>query len=253
MKGLIKLLVAPSFLITFQLQGQEEITADLADQTTSPQVVEPNLIQTEFAISYTRFLTGDKIVCVNPLSHVRFGLIKGVELGIAVEEGLNRDAFVERTTQGMYPLSLSGKLQLYKDDQSMVSLISHVQLPFTAHRREQAGYWSPMLMMSFDRIAGEFLKFTVNLGMQRQPFETSWSLPVNFGVGSKLSSFITVSGNYYAQFPFSDVPQHNAGLGIEFQLTKDLEIFASGGRTINPEDENIFIAGGVVLRFHRRN
>jgi hypothetical protein len=222
---------------------------DMSDQAVSPNLIKPGQTQLEACYMHTIF-RDEPVVAMNPSVLLRYGINRIFEAQLMFVDGTNRDIFVEKTSQGTYPLAFVVKTSLLnKDEKTKLGIVTMVKLPFTSHTSEQQRYWSPAVAIAFEQQFGK-LDFTINTGILLQAFEYEWQFPLNAAaelpVGDHFSFFV----NYYSQFGIDDLPQHNAGGGIEYHFNPRFALFVSSGSTLNPKDSNFYYSGGLSASFN---
>jgi hypothetical protein len=253
MKKIIAFLVLCSCSAVAQVEAPSEVhfsdmSVDIANQAISPQLLDRHQVQAEAAYMVNQFDDGARALIFQGVA--RYGLSRRVELGLSMEEGYNRDRYIEETSQGVYPLALTNKLALVKSSEKLpdISLITYLKLPFTSRTQEQQPYWSPMFILSLREELIRDLGLIVNFGTRQGAYDSEWAYPVNASLECSLTGNVGVFANYYAQYQPEKHPQHNAGGGVTLQIRKVCQFFLTGGSTINPEHPNFYFSAGVAFR-----
>lgn len=225
-----------------------ELNMDLPDETEETDLVEKGEVQFEFAYLHTSFAKGAQPSIGQGL--FRYGLSGKLELRFLIEDGYARDRYLEETVQSTSPLALSVKFALLEDHKILpdITLVSYLKLPFTSKTSEQNPYWSPVLSLAFQNKFGEKWKFEYNPGAMQEPFGLTWSSFFNASLHYKVTNKTELFAEYYGQYSTSEDPQHNAGLGLSYQVNNILEFFAVTGTTVNYNPYNRFFSGGLAVR-----
>src|SRR4051812_45004242 len=121
MKKITSLLLCPLFYFSQEKIASEinfsEMSVDLADQTISPQTLDVGQVQVESSFLYNVFRDGSRAEIVQ--GFLRYGVSRRFELGAWVEEGYNRDKYIDKTVQGNYPLALTGKFPVLRSAKNL--------------------------------------------------------------------------------------------------------------------------------------
>ena len=228
------------------------MNVDMPDETVETDIVDRGQLQIESAFLYNRFREKPNARIGKLL--VRYGLMKRLELRIAAEDGRQRDRYIEETVQSNYPLSIGGKISLLKNYRSFpdISIAGTLKLPFTSRSNDQSPYWSPILLIAFQNKSGDGKwKLEYNAGIQQEAYSTDWVYLVNGSLHYKLTEPLEIFAEYYSQFQPGESPQHNVGGGLALQLGNSVELYISGGSSVDYADYNYFGSGGIAFRTHR--
>lgn len=221
---------------------------DLPDETEETEVVDKGTLQVETQVLFNKFCSGDKSLIGQVM--LRGGLFKNIEGRLLVEQGDNRDQYIEETVQSTFPVAASLKAAILKNHKWIpdISVVGYLQLPFTATTREQSVYWSPIFIAAFQNKIGDKFKLDYNAGIQQEAFSAQWVWLVNSTIHYKVLDKLEAFLEYYAQYSNSDEPQHNLGGGLALQAGKHVEFYVSGGNTIFADAANHFFSGGAAYR-----
>ncbi len=225
-----------------------EMNIDMPDETQEPDLVGKGIMQIETAYLHNFYKEGKRSAIGQGL--FRYGLSDYVELRLLVEAGSQLVRYMEETVQSTYPAAASAKIRLLKDRKNLpdISLISYLQLPVYKVSKDKKAYWSPIFIFAFQNEFGEKWKLEYNVGVQQQAYSTQWAWIGNTSVHYKLVEQLEVFAEYFAQYQNKENPQHNLGGGLAYQLNNYLELFAMAGGTVNYEQSNHYINGGVAFR-----
>lgn len=226
----------------------KEISADLPDETEETDLLDKGEFQVEAAFLHTQFASGSNPSVAQAV--IRYGLLSRLELRLLVEDGFARDRYLEETVQSTYPLALSTKVSLLKEHPVLpdITLVAYLKLPFTSHTSEQNLYWSPAVSLAFQNKFKDKWKLKYNAGIQQEAFSKDWVEFFNASLHYKVSQRLEPFLEYYGQYQSGEDPQHNAGLGLFYQLSNALGIYAVGGSSIDYEPGNWFGSIGIVYR-----
>lgn len=241
------LLLPLGLLFSLSLVGQDnKINSDRPDQTEGTHVIQPGELQIE-ADFYYNYFEKEKAALISS-NLIRVGLLKQAELRLVLEEGRQRDAFIE-TTQGVYPLSAGTKVELIKEHAWIpnVSGLAYLQLPFTSKSEENKLRWSPAFVLASEYDVAK-LSMDVNVGVKWGAFEPTKALMASssfrYEWSEKLQSFI----EYYGQFSTQSHPMHNSDLGFMYLFTDQFQMSLSFGTSLYAEEYNGFVMLGTALR-----
>lgn len=226
----------------------DEISVDLPDETEETVLVKKGQWQFETSVLYNTYKKEKASLVGQGL--IRYGLSHAVELRLLVEDGRQRDTYITSTVQSTYPLAASAKVLVLKDVKGLpdISLVSYLKLPFTSRTKEQQRYWSPLFLAAFQNKLSSKWKLEYNAGIQQEAYGTAWAWLANGSLHYKITDPLEVNIEYYAQYQVNELPQHNLGAGIAYQLGKYVEVYVSAGSTIFYSEANHFINTGVAVR-----
>ena len=116
-------------LCAYSGRTQDRISSDLSDQTESADFVGAGRVQPEASSHYNVYRSGGYSLL--GLGLIRCGLYSGGELRLLVEEGFERDRYMNETVQSNFPLSLSGKFRIIKETSGRpsVAVSAYLSLP----------------------------------------------------------------------------------------------------------------------------
>jgi hypothetical protein len=229
--------------------AQEQIESERADQGEDAHALQVKELQVEAGVIYNYFDTGANALIGE--SMIRYGLMKQVELRVMIEEGKERDRFIEETVQGFYPLAIGTKVVLIEKHKSLpdIALSGYVKLPFTSHAKQQTAYWSPALFAIFEKeLENKKWDFLGNIGIKQESFATSYQWQAVGIVKYEGIKNLNIIAEYFANYQFKENPMHNLGLGVAYRLNNNFELDLSGGSTVFSDKPNKFIALGFAFR-----
>lgn len=239
-------------LLAFTTTAQEDdkLHTDWPDQSEDVKVMKPGQLQLETGFSYTRFEEGKDAWIAHEM--IRYGMLRKAELRFVVEDGKQRDAYIEETSQSVAPLALSIKYSLVEGKGLLphITAVGYLKLPFTSHSKAQQGYWSPALIMAFENELSEKLKLEYNAGIRQNAFSSGYSWVGTAGLLYNLSKKLEVFGEYYAQYKPDGEPQHNIDAGIQYDFKKNMQLDLAAGSTIFYKERNSFVSIGFCYRLH---
>ncbi len=234
--------------INIQATAQEQLQSDIGDQNA--QLLNKGETQLEAAVVYNRFDNKSPYTLVGEL-FLRYGLTKRIELRTLIEEGRRRDKFMEETMQGFYPLCIGAKVSLIKDQDILpdVALSGYLNLPFTAHTREQSIHWSPALIAIFEKeLKNKKWNFLANAGFQQNSFNRDVQWQATARVKYQGLKDMDVTLEYFDNYQTGENPQHCIDLGYTYTVNNNFEISTCAGTTIFSEDVNEFVSIGFSVR-----
>jgi hypothetical protein len=249
----LTLLFSIALLSGYAQQDTAAIQTDRPDQSESAQLVKPGKYQFELGAFYNPFRNGEPTALIGA-ALLRVGLLKRLELGFLIEEGRNRDYFIEETTQGLYPLALRTKLSLFENKKSgtNLALVTYLKLPGTARSSEQNAYWSPAFILALDQELSDKWMIEVNGGYKQNAFDPEWAWTATTSLKYDITPKLEFFTEYFAHYANEQEPVHNIDAGAAYKITKNIQIDAAAGGSIKSEVPNYFITGGLSFRFPKR-
>jgi hypothetical protein len=234
---------------TASKKAETEMNVDLPDETQETDLVDKGQVQMETSFLYNRYTVNPTSVLGQGL--LRYGLLSRVELRLLIEDGRQRDKYMEETTQSTYPLAAGTKVALLKDVKGLpdITFVGYLKLPFTSRSKEQKAYWSPMALLAFqNKFGGDKWKLEYNIGGQQEAYSTSWFMVVNASLHYKLLEKLELYTEYYSQYQPGSGPQHNIGGGAAYEIGHAIEVYASAGGSILRSPANHYFQSGVAFR-----
>ena len=225
------------------------MNVDLPDETEETDLVGKGELQIETAFLFNSYKDSKKSFIGQGM--IRYGLSHRLEVRMSVEDGKNRDRYINETVQSTYPLAASAKASIIKDINGLpdITLVGYIKLPFTSKTKEQTRYWSPLILAAFQNKLSEKWKLEYNWGIQQEAYSANWVWTGNVSLHYKIVKPLEVFTEYYAQYDKGSPPQHNVGGGLAYQINKALEVYVAGGSTVHYEESNYFMNGGLAVRF----
>ena len=227
----------------------KKINSDLPDETEGTEILNKN--EWQFETSYLRasFPSGPQPRIIQGL--LRYGLFEKAELRLLVEDGENRDRYIEETVESTYPLALSTKIKLLEKHPFLpdITLVGYLKLPYTSHSTEQTNYWSPIAALTFKNDIGEKWNVEYTAGMQQEAFSSEWVTSSSASVHYQILERWEVFGEYYGQYKAGEDAMHNAGLGTFFQFNDHFGMYTVGGKSFSSEPANSFLSIGLTINY----
>lgn len=227
---------------------ESEMNVDLPEQTEGTELVDKGRWQLGTGILYNRYKENPSSLIGRGL--LRYGVSKRFELRLLVEDGKERDTYIEETVQSIYPLAVSAKLSLLKDVKGLpdITLITYLKLPFTSHSSEQKAYWSPTFIIAFTNELSDKWKLVYNAGAKQDAYGTEWQVLGNVALHYKLTQKLEIAAEYYAAYQPGENPSHNVGGSISYQVGRDITLYVNAGGTVFYDDQNHFFETGFAFR-----
>lgn len=241
-------LLANNVLAQEDTAKENKIHANWPDQSEDIQLVEPGQIQFETGVSFTNFEMGEDALTVH--ENIRFGVADKLELGVLIQDGKQRDRYIEETVQSTYPLAVAARFSLLKDKHGLpdITLVGYLKLPFTSRSKEQSIYWSPMIIAAFENKLSDKLRLDYNAGIKQEAYGKEWAW---LGTGEllyELSEKLEIYGEYFAQYQSGEQPQHNVDAGLLFTPKQNMQLSVAGGTTVFYDEPNQFVSLGFSFR-----
>jgi hypothetical protein len=233
-------------------QVADTINTDRPDQTESPHIVPAGHLQIETGLSINPFDSAGEKTPLMGMAVLRYGLSKKLELRLLIEEGRDRDRYLDETTQGLFPLAIGGKALLLERASGpipQIALLAWLSLPFLARSSEQSIYWSPQVLMAFENKIGDKLELEYNIGAKQEVFGPRWQAVGSTSLHIELSKKLTGFVEYFGQYQPSEDPMHNIDGGLLYKINPKLQLDISGGRSVSaPFDKSSsFLSLGAAL------
>lgn len=237
-------------VLKLQAQQASEFNISIADKTEETGLLEKGQWQVEGGFLLNRYRHGASSD-IGQL-FIRHSISDKLEVRLLTEEGRGRDRYISETVQSTYPLAIGSKLKILENHSFLpvMTLVGYINLPFTAHSKQQSHYWSPMIFMAFQHQLSDKWSIDYNAGAQQEGFGTTWAALLNgsvhYRVTEKLESFV----EYYAQYEPAGPPQHNIGGGLSLEITTHIAVYLAGGSSVFAKKEtNSFYTAGIAARF----
>jgi hypothetical protein len=229
-------------------RGQEnEMNPDRPDQTEEVHLVPKGKFMLETGFSVNRFDTGRNANIIKAM--LRFGLVKGVEIGILTEQGRDRNRYIEETVQSTYPLALRLKLALLEKHRWLpdITLVTYYQVPVSKNDKGEHARNSISILLAFLHEISEKWKLEYNAGFQQEAFskDIAWQVytSVHYKFNEKLESFV----GSYSQFEKHQLPFHNMDIGLGYKLKENLQLDVAAGSSISYPQPNKFVTVGFSV------
>jgi hypothetical protein len=246
----MKLLTVIAFCLLFtvhSLAQDDKINSDQPDQSTGASIVEQKNMQWESSFYVNRF-TGEGTAVISS-NIVRYGVSKKLEARLHVEQGYNRDLYLQEAAHGNAPLAIGAKYALVPEKKAMpaISLAGWVQLPVT-NFNDEPSLWSPTVLLIAEKKLCDFT-FTVNEGIKEAVFEHEWEFQSTADLKYELNETVTVFTEYFGQFANQEDPLHNIDGGVLFSPGKKVQIHLTAGSSIFHQPANYFVTTGFAFMF----
>jgi hypothetical protein len=230
------------------LLAQDELNPDRPDQTEEVHLVPRGRLQLEAGLMSNRFDTGRNALVVRMM--LRYGIMKGVEVGLLAEEGRERNRYIDETVQSTYPLALRLKMALLgkHDWLPEMSLISYVQLPGAKNDKGEHARTSVAALLAFLHELSDKWKLEYNAGFQQDAYSSEMGWLVNTSLHYKVSEKLEAFGGSYSQFKGEEKPFHNIDIGIGYLLKENLQVDIAAGTSVNRDAGNQFLTVGFSYR-----
>ncbi|MCS3795118.1 transporter [Niastella sp. OAS944] len=232
----------------FHSYGQEkEMNSDRPDQTEETHVVNKGQLQLETGILYNNFDTGRSAWINRTL--IRYGISKILEVGLLLEQGRERDRYIEETVQSTYPLAVRIKAALLQHHSWLpdITLIAYLQLPYTSFNTKGGWRRSPSVVAAFLHKAGSKWKIEYNTGFQQEAFSSAINWLVNGSIHYKATEKAELFAGYFSQFQSHKDPFHNIDIGVSYKIKDNIQIDLAAGSSILYEEPNKFVTLGFSI------
>jgi hypothetical protein len=231
-----------------QLYSQEkEMNTDRPDQTEEPDVVGKGKFQLEAGVLYNDFDTGRSALINRTV--MRYGVSKKWEVGMLIEQGQERDRYIQETVHSTYPLAIRVKGVLLENHAWLpnITVIGYLQLPYTSFHTKGGWRRSSSLLAAFLHEAGAKWKIEYNAGFQQEAFEPDITWLVNGSIHYKATEKIELFAGYYSQLKSHEAPFHNIDAGISYKIKENIQIDLAGGSSILYDNANRFLTVGLAI------
>lgn len=226
---------------------ETKMNPDRPDQTEEVHVVPKGSLLIEEGFSLNGFDSGRNALIIRSL--IRYGLVKGVELGFLLEQGRERNRYMEETVQSTYPLALRLKVALIEDHAWLpdITFLGYFQLPFSKNDEGEHARASISALLAFVNELSDKWKFEYNGGFQQEAFNNKivWQVytSLHYKITDKLESF----AGSYSQFQHSQKAFHNVDLGLAYKLKENFQVDIAAGKSIGYAERNYFLTAGFSI------
>jgi len=235
-------------LINYKSYAQDnEMNPDRPDQTEEVHLVPKGKIMLESGLLINGFDSGRNAHIIR--SMLRYGLVKGVELGLLTEQGRDRNRYIEETVQSTYPLAARLKVALLEKHKWLpdITLVSYLQLPVSKNDEGERAHTSVSVLLAFLNELSDKWKLEYNAGFQQEAFssEIGWQIytSLHYKLTEKLESFV----GSFSQFQKEKKPFHNADVGLGYKIKENFQVDVAAGSSIDHPDHNQFITVGFSV------
>ncbi len=254
-------LTAALLFTSFALSQTDDIGAlvtDRPDATESPYTVRPGFLQIETGGFYTESNedgVNNKETTYNT-TLLRYGLLENLELRLGLDFLSSSSTFNGRTIgndlNGASPLLLGAKIGVSEERGWMpkISLIGHLNLPFTASSDFNINDTGMDFRFAFDHTLSERSGLAYNLGAQLEPGSSELSYIYTIAYGYDLTSSIGVYGELYGDFPENSSANHLWDAGFTYLANDDLQFDLTVGTGIT-QGQNLLLSAGLSYRIRK--
>lgn len=242
-------------------QQEEPINPDRPDQTESPEVIEPLVLQIESGFIYERTIDNTHHLETNttfPQVLIRFGLIDAIEFrtyiqyisNYSLDAGGVGNEKIEATNNGFIPTKFGVKIKVSEGEGLKPSTAFLIKLSFPkfASRVFTANYIAPELIFSLEHNWTKKLTVGYNLGMVWDgdtPEQTNYyTASFNYSLSKRLNVFAETYG-FYKRMTEAD---NRLDGGITFLVTNNIMVDAEGGIGLSNISPKYFIGAGFSFR-----
>jgi len=224
-----------------------KMSPDRPDQTEEVHVVPKGKLLIEEGFSVNGFDSGRNALIIRSL--IRYGLVKGVELGFLLEQGKERNRYMEETVQSTYPLALRIKVALVEDHAWLpdITFLGYFQLPFSKNDEGEHAHSSVSALLAFANELSDKWKIEYNGGFQQEAFSNkiAWQVytSLHYQINDKLESFV----GSYSQFQHSQKPFHNVDMGLAYKLRENFQVDVAAGKSVGYDERNFFMTAGFSV------
>ena len=242
------LILALSYATADRAFSQEsKMNPDRPDQTEEVHVVSKGKLLFEEGFLVNSFDSGKNALIIRSL--IRYGLVKGVELGFLLEQGRERNRYMEETVQSTYPLALRLKVALVEDHTWLpdITFLGYFQLPFSKNDEGEHAHASVSALLAFVNELSDKWKIEYNGGFQQEAFSNkiAWQVytSLHYKISDKLESFV----GSYSQFQHFQKPFHNVDLGLAIKLKENFQVDIAAGKSVGYDERNFFLTAGFSV------
>lgn len=242
MKNILTLIV---ILIYLNSSAQKHtIDTDKPDQTDGTHVVAAGELQIESDVYFNEI--EDEYPSIISSSLIRIGLVESWELRLVVEEGIQRDVFIQETTQGIFPFAAGAKAELLKNHWWLpdISFIGLIQIPVISRNEENKMRWASFGAVAYEKEFGK-ISLDVNTGVKSSAFNKDHCYQGSGSLRYDLSERLMFFLEYFGELSQDGIPKHNADTGIIFFVKKNFQFSASAGTSILSDKFNRFMLVGM--------
>jgi hypothetical protein len=235
-----------------QAQETEPINTDRPDQSDAVYIMQPGKLQLEtgFFFNNTGF-AGQSVLHSNML---RYGIFKGTELRLVVEEGTETNRDENKTRAGMYPLAFCFKTALEKDCGLIpdITLSAYLRLPITASENFKPLWVQSTAILVFQHTISQEIVFSYNAGITRDGDDKRVFFPVTAVLSYAPFKKISFFSEYYASYQTHSYPLHNIDSGILFLVKPQMQFDIAFAHSLAAPTKSNYITVGFSYRFSKK-
>ena len=182
----------------------------------------------------------------------RYGLIKVLELRLAVELSSSYDVTAYTTKTGFNPVQPGLRIRLLKPHKFIpaMAFMGGLSIPKAASNPYRQTYWAPFFQLSAEQDITSKLSFEYALGMQwdGDSFQRSYFTSINMEYDFTPAS--TVYADLYYLQPESDQPDVRIDIGVTRSITNNLQFDLSTGAGLTAAAPEFFFNIGFIFAYN---
>lgn len=242
-------------LVVYAQDTSKPMEAARPDQTEGTHAVNAGNLQIETGAFYTHFDTGE--YSFTGRMQIRYGLHDHAELQLLVEDGRQRDRFIDETGQSIYPLALGTRINFLEDHPVLpnITFVGYLKLPFTNRSAEQKVYWSPTAIAAFSKEFGRQKQFEIewNAGIKQEAYSKDIAWLGSAALEYFLTKHFYFFGEYFAEYQKGESPNNNIDGGAAWLITDNFQIDIAAGTTFKASEQSSqFVTAGIAYRMEKK-
>jgi len=239
--------------LLLQTKGQQtgRMDTDRPDQTESVSITKKGYLQAEIGFNKEKY--GSGYVWVHPTALWKLGLNSQIELRLITESNTLESGGSK--VSGLVPIQIGGKIALWKEKgiRPQTSLIFHTGIPALGSANFKTPHLSPNFRFTLQHTLTDRIALGYNLGAEWDGNGGSpdwiYTLAPGINLGERWYAYAEIFGSIRSL----GTPLHGVDGGFAYYLSDNCKIDFSGGKGLNNEPANYYIALGFSFRINVLN
>jgi hypothetical protein len=247
--SLKKIFFVLAILLPLSLLSQDNIETDRPTESQSAELVDKKTFQLETGFRKQQENKEDYVLH-HPEAVLRYGLLKRLELRLAVNATSERLYSEDEFNYGLEPIEIGLKARVFqtKDTSFITTLYTQFGVAKWAAKDHQLDESFYRLRLLFQNKLTEKIKLSYNVGRDwdSNNKEQMWiyTIAPQFELSEKWHAFVEEFGS----FAKGHTPEHYVDGGFSFFVTNNIELDVNAGKGISSNAADYFFTGGISFR-----
>jgi len=153
--------------------------------------------------------------------------------------------------QGLEPLFVGFKTNLYKNERLSLGFMGHIYLPFGASSDFELEHYTPEFLIPLSiNLTDKFgiaMQWSMAWDGETGRSETGYTFSLSYGISDKLSAYVEPYGSIVE----NDGEDHRINGGFTYLINDKFQVDLTGGRGLSSHAPDGFISCGLSLLFDK--